>query len=70
MARIIPNQKFRHDVETFEKDNTYEVDDALAEYFVRVGWASSPDLEVSPDEPGEVTLEVDKAEHGQTASDV
>lgn len=36
--KIIPNQRFKHDKETYEKDQEYDVSDELAHYFKNVGW--------------------------------
>ena len=36
--KIIPNQKFRHDGQTYEEGQEYDVPSALAFYFSNVGW--------------------------------
>lgn len=36
--KIIPNQRFRHDGQTYEEGQEYDVDGALAFYFTNVGW--------------------------------
>lgn len=36
--KITPNQKFRHDGQTYEAGQEYDVDAALAFYFTNVGW--------------------------------
>jgi hypothetical protein len=36
--QIIPNQKFRHDGQTYEEGQEYDVSDELGQYFQNVGW--------------------------------
>lgn len=36
--KIIPNQKFRHDGQTYEEGQNYDVPDELGQYFKNVGW--------------------------------
>lgn len=36
--KIIPNQKFRHDGQTYEEGQEYDVSSELAFYFTNVGW--------------------------------
>lgn len=38
MRTIIPNQTFKHETETYEAGQEYEVCDAEAEYFEEAGW--------------------------------
>lgn len=42
MAVIRPNQTFKHETETYEKGQEYEVSDEDAEYFAGVGWVGEP----------------------------
>ncbi len=36
--KITPNQRFRHDSQTYEADKDYDVPDELGQYFKNVGW--------------------------------
>ena len=36
--KIIPNQRFRHDGQTYEEGQEYDVPDELGQYFDNVGW--------------------------------
>ena len=39
--KIVPNQKFRHDGQTYEAETEYDVSDELGQYFKNVGWVGS-----------------------------
>jgi hypothetical protein len=36
--KIVPNQKFKHDGQTYEEGQEYDVSSELAFYFTNVGW--------------------------------
>jgi hypothetical protein len=36
--KIVPNQKFKHDGQTYEEGQEYDVADELGAYFNNVGW--------------------------------
>jgi hypothetical protein len=36
--KIVPNQKFKHDGQTYEEGQEYDVADELGSYFNNVGW--------------------------------
>jgi hypothetical protein len=36
--KIVPNQRFRHDGQTYEAGQEYDVADELGAYFNNVGW--------------------------------
>lgn len=36
--KIVPNQRFRHDGQTYEEGQEYDVPDDLGHYFKNVGW--------------------------------
>jgi len=59
---------FKHGRESFEKDDTFTIDDATANYFIKNGWVKEvgtlDPLEV-PAEP--VTLDVQGMSHKQKA---
>jgi hypothetical protein len=38
LTTIIPNQTFKHDGETYERGESYEVSDEDATYFRAAGW--------------------------------
>lgn len=67
--RIIPMQRFRDGRNTFEVGEEYAVPDADAVYYVRSGWAASPDY-TAPDvaAPTTVDLVPDSASHNPTAT--
>lgn len=61
MPEIVPNQKFKHDGKTYEKDKSYDVEPELAFYFKQVGWVGD-----NPPETGKVhELEVQDSVMGQ-----
>jgi hypothetical protein len=39
--KIIPNQRFRHDGQTYETDQEYDVPNELGQYFTNVGWVGN-----------------------------
>jgi hypothetical protein len=39
--KITPNQRFRHDGQTYEEGQEYDVPDGLGQYFENVGWVGS-----------------------------
>lgn len=39
--KITPNQKFRHDGQTYEEGQEYDVSSELASYFENVGWVGN-----------------------------
>ena len=73
--KIIPKQVFLDDVDRFEPDQQYDVDDDRGRRLVGLGWATSPD--VDDDWSGAVTattlpadpvqLQPDDAASGQDA---
>jgi len=36
--KIVPNQRFIHDRQAYEKDQEYDVSEELGQYFENVGW--------------------------------
>lgn len=44
--KIIPNQSFKHERETYEKGKEYDVSEDLAHYFTNVGWVGGPESEL------------------------
>lgn len=54
--QIIPNQRFRHDGQTYEEGQEYDVSDELGNYFTNVGWVGE-DREIANRKHG--TLAID-----------
>jgi hypothetical protein len=39
--KITPNQRFRHDGQTYEEGQEYDVSNELGQYFKNVGWVGA-----------------------------
>lgn len=53
---IIPNQRFRHDGQTYEEGQEYDVSDELANYFTNVGWVGA-DMELANRKHGSLSVD-------------
>lgn len=60
---ITPNQTFKHDGQTYESGESYEVESELAFYFKMNGWVG----EKQPPSGEAVTLEVHDSDHGHVS---
>lgn len=69
MQKITALTTFLDDRVRYEAGEPYEVDDDLAAYFGRLGWAKVDGVDAAP-QPQEVTLDIHDSDHGHEASDV
>ena len=60
--RIIPNQRFKHDRESYEQGNEYNVSDRLASHFKQAGWVGDHDVQ-----SGDTALNIQDGQLGQAA---
>ena len=67
--QIIPNQPFLHEKVRYEPGQTYDVDEALAGYFVGNGWADAEGLTAGL-APASVDLQIDSVTHDTKAGEV
>ena len=63
--KITPNQVFLHGEDRYEPDTEYDVSEADGVYFVRNGWAASPELDEPGSTPVAADLDVHDAASGQ-----
>jgi hypothetical protein len=71
-VRIIPKGTIKEDGQVYNAGEEYEVDDDIGRYFVKVGWAKSPDYkpDVPPSGPTEVNIQPHSTSHSVSSPEV